>query len=184
MPEFAHEKEIKSALFSPDGGRVVTASIDNTARIWNANSGVPLGDAMQHRGAVYFAVFSPDGQRIATASGDSTARVWDAQTGRAMTAPLKHGANVMGAAFSADNTRLVTASIDRTARIWDVSYHFDKAEDVIKLLEVISGYSAADQSVPALQDPQRRRLLADVQSESNQSGSTAAFLKWFLAHRQ
>ncbi len=42
---------INSAQFSPDGQRVVTASDDNTARLWDAANGKPLGEPMKHGGA-------------------------------------------------------------------------------------------------------------------------------------
>ena len=34
--------------FSPDGQRVVTASRDKTARVWDAFSGKPIGEPMNH----------------------------------------------------------------------------------------------------------------------------------------
>ena len=37
-----------SAQFSPDGQRVVTASWDKTARLWDAASGKPIGEPMKH----------------------------------------------------------------------------------------------------------------------------------------
>ena len=73
-----HEDDVNSAQFSPDGQRVVTASEDNTARLWDAASGKPIGEPMKHEGAVISAQFSPDGQRVVTASEDKTARLWDA----------------------------------------------------------------------------------------------------------
>jgi WD40 repeat protein len=39
---FQHEVPVHSASFSPDGTRVVTASWDNAARVWDARSGQPL----------------------------------------------------------------------------------------------------------------------------------------------
>ena len=77
-----HGGEVNSASFSPDGKRLVTASHDGTARVWDAGTGKPVGEPMTHRAAVESASFSPDGKRVVTASKDLTARVWDAGTGK------------------------------------------------------------------------------------------------------
>ena len=61
------------ADFSPDSWRVVTASEDGTARLWNALTGEPLGAPMKHEAEVLSAQFSGDGQRIVTASVDGSA---------------------------------------------------------------------------------------------------------------
>jgi WD40 repeat protein len=69
---------VTSAAFSPDGSRIVTASDDNTARIWDAATAKEIAVLRGHGNAVWSAKFSPDGSRIVTASGDKTARIWDA----------------------------------------------------------------------------------------------------------
>jgi WD40 repeat protein len=110
---------VKSAAFSPDGTRAVTASLDNAAWVWDAITGKLLTGPLRHQDAVRSAAFSPDGSRVVTASADNTARIWDAATGEPLTSPLAHQDAVMSAAFSPDGSRVVTAS-DRTAQIWDV----------------------------------------------------------------
>ena len=81
---------VNSAQFSPDGQRVVTASDDKTARLWDAASGKPIGEPMKHEDVVNSAQFSPDGQRVVTASEDKTARLWDAASGKPIGEPMKH----------------------------------------------------------------------------------------------
>ena len=71
-----HTDRVIAASFSPDGTRVVTASEDKTARIWNAATGQPIATLAGHTVGVYAASFSPDGTRVVTASDDQTARIW------------------------------------------------------------------------------------------------------------
>jgi WD40 repeat protein len=108
-----HSSSVRAAAFSLDGTRVVTASWDKTARIWDASTGEQLVAPLAHHGEVYTAAFSPDGSRVVTAG--LTARVWNVSTGRPVTLPFEAG--VVAAAFSPDGTRVVTAGA--TARVWD-----------------------------------------------------------------
>ena len=74
---------IMSAAFSPDGKKVVTASFDTTARVWEWEvSGDQFVELKGHGGPLDFAAFSPDGSRVVTASKDWSARVWETATGR------------------------------------------------------------------------------------------------------
>jgi hypothetical protein len=77
-----HDTPVQNAAFSPDGARIVTASYDHTARIWDAASGDQLAVLSDDDRGVHSAAFAPDGARIVTASSDdNTARIWDAASG-------------------------------------------------------------------------------------------------------
>ena len=114
-----HQSTIRHAAFSPDGQRIVTASNDGTAKVWDIN-GQLLQTLSWHQEEVDHAAFSPDGKRIVTASGDNTAKVWDIN-GQLLQTLKGHQKQVFHAAFSPDGQRIVTASTDKTAKVWDIN---------------------------------------------------------------
>jgi WD40 repeat protein len=83
-----HQPNVRSAAFSPDGTRIVTASADKTARIWDTATGKEIAVLRGHAEVVSSAVFSSDGALIVTASLDGTARIWDASVATMSTKEL------------------------------------------------------------------------------------------------
>jgi WD40 repeat protein len=67
---------VYSAAFSPDGGAIVSASWDNTVKIWEARTGRLLHTLEGHKNWVRSAAFSPDGSAIVSASRDKTVKIW------------------------------------------------------------------------------------------------------------
>ena len=122
-----HNGIVISVAFSPDGTRVVTASFDKTARIWDVASGTQVGVLEGHKEQVYSARFSPDGKRIVTASWDDTARVWNAANFTELTRFKGHTKDVNTAAFSPDGVLVVSASDDGTIRIWNAENGEEKS---------------------------------------------------------
>jgi WD40 repeat protein len=114
-----HRDFVVSACFSADGRRVVTASWDKTAQVWDTESGQPVGEPLRHDDFVSAANFSPDGRRIVTVSRGPDVRIWETESGRLIGKPLHHDGEVATASFSFDSRRIVTASGDKTARVWN-----------------------------------------------------------------
>ncbi len=76
-----HDRAVRSAVFSPDGKRALTAGGDGIARVWDVDSGTQRLALRGHRAAIGMAMLSLDGTRILTTSNDGTARLWDAHSG-------------------------------------------------------------------------------------------------------
>src|SRR4030067_474329 len=97
---------------------VVTASSDNTARVWDAASGETVAMLQGHTGPVLSAAFSPDGKWVVTSSNDKTARVWEAATGRSVAVLSGHEIQVVDAVFSPDGKVIATRGGGRAGRAW------------------------------------------------------------------
>ena len=113
-----HKGKVLNAQFSLDGTRIVTASGDQAARVWNCETGKALTTVLRQEGGEMSAWFDPNGRAIVTVSGDNTARVWDVITGQVLATLNGHNAAVLSAQFSEDGTRIITTSVDNTVRIW------------------------------------------------------------------
>jgi len=127
-----HSDSVTSAEFSLDGARVVTASDDQTAIVWDVSTGAPIAVLRGHSGSLSAAHFDDAGARVVTAALDGTARVWDAASGEQLIGLTGHEGFVNGARFDPSGRRIVTAGEDGAARIWDA-----RTGD---LLAVLSGH--------------------------------------------
>ena len=115
---------------------MVTASHDNTARLWDSSTGefnlIISGHEdgrQQDPGKIALALAEQDpdytikktyerGLRIVTTSFDRTARIWDVNTGAPLAVLRGHDDTVYSGGFSPDGLRIITASQDGTARLW------------------------------------------------------------------
>ena len=131
-----HTAAVTDCAIAADASFVVTSSLDESVRIWDAATGavrhvlartwrekdegwfVSAND-QGHWSAVQCCAISPDGRLIASGSSDQTVVLWDVERGVAVRVLSGHDAAVNACAFSPDGRTLASAGADRTLRLWD-----------------------------------------------------------------
>ena len=74
-----YTSDVRSVAFSSDGHWIASGSDDRTVRVWNSQSGKPVGLPLTgHSSSVRGVSFSPGTLQIISGSVDSTIRVWSA----------------------------------------------------------------------------------------------------------
>jgi WD40 repeat protein len=109
--------DVKSVAFSPDGRRVMVATLIEV-QIWDAAKGKEL---LVFDANVESAAFSPDGRYMLTGERDAKAHLRDAATGQEVRRFEGHTDSIESVAFSPDGRYVLTGSVDGTARLWDAA---------------------------------------------------------------
>lgn len=118
--QLGHSKTVTSVAFSPNGKMILSASWDQTIKLWDATTGRALRTFGGHTNAVNAVAFSPDGRLIASASGDKSVRIWDVATGVQLHAFLAHAEMVNAVAISPNNHQILSGGDDGFVRLWDL----------------------------------------------------------------
>lgn len=122
----AHIDAVTAVAFSPDGTKILTGSKDQTALVWDIETGQVLCVSAQPRGEVASVAFSPDGQFIVTGTRalglvPGQAYIWSAVTGLFIRVLDAHMSDVTSVAYSADGRYLATGS--RNYFLQEQKYH-------------------------------------------------------------
>ena len=106
---------------------VISGSSDQTVRVWDLATGVPVGAPFtgHSRGVTAVAAAKLDDRPVViSGSSDQTVRVWDLATGVPVGAPFtghSGGVTAMAAAELDDRPVVISASSDQTVRVWDLA---------------------------------------------------------------
>ncbi len=129
-----HKQRITSVAWH-ETGKLATASLDKTVRVWDPLTGQQLFALPQQPGKVDAVAWSPDGLKLATGGEkpdpqSPTAvlgliRIWDVSSAGSspellLTIPA-HQASVPAIAWSRDGTQIISGSADKTLAIWDAA---------------------------------------------------------------
>jgi WD40 repeat protein len=114
-----HTHWVECVSVTPDGKRAVSASHDNTLRVWDLETGQCLKTLEGHTEHVVCVSVTPDGKRAVSAGNDHTLRVWNLESGGCLRTLRKHKPS-RGVSVMADGKRAVSGCLDNTLRVWNL----------------------------------------------------------------
>jgi WD40 repeat protein len=116
-----HAADVTDVGFTPDGSQILTASLDSTVRIWDAETGENQGTFRGHQGPIIDLQISKDGTTVAS-SGSVDVKLWDLSTLEVRAEVFGHTGPVDGIDIGRDGSLLLTSStFDQTTRLWDLT---------------------------------------------------------------
>ena len=130
----AHDDEVTSVVYSPDGTRFMTAGDDGFSRLWDSRTHKLIHESPRDDYGVpplTSGTFSPDGKRAILAVDDGPPVVIDAQTGEVIRTLEGHEDEVLLAKFSSDGQHILTTGsvgdgqvIVRDAETYEIQMRF------------------------------------------------------------
>lgn len=115
-----HNHAVHRVAFDRRGQYLLTASEDQTARIWNADSGEPVTPPLRHDAAVRFAAWSPDSACILTCGEDGRVRLWSIRQLSTSPSIARHQSEVNVVAFTKSGDKYIAATDDGSVTLRDV----------------------------------------------------------------
>ncbi|KAM7272679.1 hypothetical protein ACFE04_027342 [Oxalis oulophora] len=125
-----HDHYVMDVTINPmDVNVFASASLDNTAKIWNFDSSEPKLTLEQHLKGLNCVNYSVIGNKsyLLTGSDDFTTKVWDYENQTCVQALEGHTNNVTAVCVHPELPIIITCSEDQTVRFWDsASYRLEK----------------------------------------------------------
>jgi WD40 repeat protein len=152
-----HTSSVHDARFDRAGKRLLTASFDGTARIWDAATGKEL-KRLGKQGYVS-AQFNPEETRVVAGPRGGGAHILDVESGKQI---ATMGNDATAIAFSPDGVHVLVALSDGTALIFDAAWATSVRGTTLrdrvcaeKLRGVAQEFTAAELENPILRDIDR-----------------------------
>jgi WD40 repeat protein len=115
-----HSSWVKGVAITGDGAWAISASDDNTLKVWELKTGKLLHSLREHTGWVNAVAITADGAWVVSASSDCTLKVWELKTGKLLHSLEGHSNTVIAVAITPDGARAVSASGDSTLKVWEL----------------------------------------------------------------
>ena len=139
-----HSGAINAIVISSDGQFVISASDDNTIKVWDWQRRAKERTLYGHTDKVNAVAITPDGRLVISASNDRTLKVWDWQNGKEVRTLLGHSDGVTAVAVTSDGQYVISGANDGSLKIWDLQ----AAEEV----RTLPGHTAEINAIATIPD--------------------------------
>ena len=109
-----------TAVALTSDGCAVSASLDNTLKVWDLETGQELRTLAGHSSWIHSVAVSSNRHRAVSASEDGTLKVWNLETGQELHTFKGHTDAVKAVAITTDDRYAVSASDDKTLKVWSL----------------------------------------------------------------
>ena len=116
-----HTHWVRACAVAPDGQHVVSASYDQTLKVWELASGRQVATLQGHTDHVTACAVTPDGRHVVSASHDQSLKVWELASGRQVATLQGHTNAVTACAATPDGRHVVSASENQTLKVWELA---------------------------------------------------------------
>jgi WD40 repeat protein len=121
-----HNDKVNCGFFNKEGDVVLTACADNTAVVWDSNTGDIKWTLKGHNKPVTWASFSPNDRFIATVSEDSTIKIWNQSDFSLLKTLSEHKNQITSVSWSESGEYFATSDYSGRVIIWDTNFTIQK----------------------------------------------------------
>lgn len=117
--DFSHKDTIYEMKFSPDGRVLGSVSRDETAKLWDVQTGKLLSTLTGFKDSVDRLAFSPNGKIVAIVTTQGVVRLWEVETGKLLSTLSGNQNFIWSNPFSFDGKLFATGN-SKTVKLWNV----------------------------------------------------------------
>jgi len=115
-----HNSPISAIAVTPDGKKIISASFDNTIKIWDIQSRKEIYTFTAHDQSISDITVTLDGKKIISASRDKTVKVWDLEFISKQTSLIENQTSVNDVVITSDGRQAIFCSPNNLIKIFDL----------------------------------------------------------------
>ncbi len=113
-----HEYGVNTAVWSPDGSRLLTGDGNGDMRMWDGDNGRLTRIVADLQSPIVEIIWLPDGNQALVLDDSATVSVWDVNRDEMVRDMREHTDAMWSLVWSPDGETLAAASADGTIRVW------------------------------------------------------------------